>query len=80
MTFSKNCQYFHWVYSYRKRGYAPITDSDNFEYHAFVVYCDADRLWVHNKFVNKLEKEQGVQPINEPHLITNAIIRIIGEI
>jgi hypothetical protein len=30
-------------------------------YHAFVVYCDADRLWVHNKFVKKLEKEEGVR-------------------
>ena len=57
----KNYIYLLRVYSYRKRGYAPITDSDDFEYHAFVVYCDADRLWVHNKFVNKLEKEEGVR-------------------
>jgi hypothetical protein len=57
----KNYIYLLRVYSYRKRGYAPITDSDDFEYHAFVVYCDADRLWVHNKFVKKLEKEEGVR-------------------
>ena len=57
----KNYIYLLRLYSYRKRGYAPITDSDDFEYHAFVVYYDADRLWVHNKFVKKLEKEEGVR-------------------
>ena len=57
----KNYIYLLRVYSYRKQGYAPITDSDDFEYHAFVVYCDADRLWVHNEFVKKLEKEEGVR-------------------
>ncbi|CAC5413278.1 unnamed protein product [Mytilus coruscus] len=32
---------------------------DDYEYHAFVVYCDENRMWVHDEFVKKLENEEG---------------------
>ncbi|CAC5413280.1 unnamed protein product [Mytilus coruscus] len=32
---------------------------DDYEYHAFVVYCDENRIWVHDKFVKKLENDEG---------------------
>jgi len=44
----------------RKKGYLRLDNSQDFEFHAFVVYCDDDRLWVHNVFVKRLE-EKGVK-------------------
>ncbi|CAC5373608.1 unnamed protein product [Mytilus coruscus] len=40
-------------------GYLPIDNSEDCEYHAFVVFCDSNCLWVHNEFVKKLENEEG---------------------
>ena len=44
----------------RKKGYLRLDNSQDFEFHAFVVYCDDDRLWVHNVFVKRLE-EKGIK-------------------
>ncbi|XP_071142118.1 toll-like receptor 13 [Mytilus edulis] len=30
-------------------------------YHAFVVYCDSDRSWVHETFLGRMEQEKGVK-------------------
>ena len=43
----------------RRQGYIPISNHDDFQYHAFVVYCDKDRHWVHNYFVRRLKNEEG---------------------
>jgi toll-like receptor 13 len=33
-------------------------DSDeDYEYHAFIVYCESDREWVHSTCVKRLEQE-----------------------
>ena len=45
---------------FRKKGYLRLDNSQDFEFHAFVVYCDDDRLWVHNVFVKRLE-EKGIK-------------------
>ncbi|XP_071140565.1 toll-like receptor 3 [Mytilus edulis] len=51
-----------WRINYkRRRGYLPLQEADDFEYHAFVVYCDADRHWVHQKFLKKLEQDEGMK-------------------
>ena len=41
----------------RKQGYLRLDSREDFEYHAFVVYCDADRIWVHNDFLRRLEDD-----------------------
>lgn len=41
----------------RKQGYLRLDSREDFEYHAFVVYCDADRTWVHNDFLRRLEDD-----------------------
>ncbi|VDI40580.1 Hypothetical predicted protein [Mytilus galloprovincialis] len=38
-----------------KRGYFSLESSDDYEFDAFVVYCDADRLWVHGVLLKHLE-------------------------
>ncbi|XP_052077213.1 toll-like receptor 13 [Mytilus californianus] len=43
----------------RRQGYLPILNSDDFEYHAFVVYCDADRMWVHSELLREIESNNG---------------------
>ncbi|XP_052071656.1 toll-like receptor 3 [Mytilus californianus] len=55
----KNYIYLLKVSRRRRQGYLPIDNSEDYEYHAFVVYCDSNRLWVHNEFVKKLENEEG---------------------
>ncbi|VDI59841.1 Hypothetical predicted protein [Mytilus galloprovincialis] len=55
----KNLFYLFKVKQFRRHGYMPIVNSDDFEFHAFVVYCDENRIWVHDDFVKRLENEQG---------------------
>ncbi|XP_071130660.1 toll-like receptor 3 [Mytilus edulis] len=55
----KNLLYLLKVKQFRRQGYIPIVNSNDYEYHAFVVYCDENRIWVHDDFVKKLENEQG---------------------
>ncbi|XP_052078325.1 toll-like receptor 13 isoform X1 [Mytilus californianus] len=57
----KNYIYLLRVYHNRKQGYIPLDSEEDYEYHAFVVYCDNDRKWVHNDLLNKLENEEGLQ-------------------
>ncbi|XP_063414971.1 toll-like receptor 13 [Mytilus trossulus] len=57
----KNYIYLLRVYHNRKKGYIPLDSEEDYEYHAFVVYCDNDRKWVHNDLLNKLENEEGLQ-------------------
>lgn len=51
----KNVLYFVRVYRQATKGYLKLDSSDEFEFDAFVVYCDADRQWVHNVLLKKLE-------------------------
>ncbi|XP_076075947.1 toll-like receptor 1 [Mytilus galloprovincialis] len=55
----KNLLYLLKVKQFRRQGYLPILNSEDYQYHAFVVYCDENRMWVHNDFVKKLENEEG---------------------
>jgi hypothetical protein len=55
----KNYIYLLRVKRGRRQGYIPISNHEDFQYHAFVVYCDEDRHWVHNDFVRRLENEEG---------------------
>ncbi|CAC5413276.1 unnamed protein product [Mytilus coruscus] len=55
----KNVLYLLKVKQFRRQGYLPIVNSEDYEYHAFLVYCDENRIWVHNDFVKKLENEEG---------------------
>ncbi|XP_063446601.1 toll-like receptor 3 [Mytilus trossulus] len=57
----KNYIYLLKVSRRQRQGYLPLDNSEDYEYHAFVVYCDANRLWVHNEFVKKLENEEGLK-------------------
>ncbi|XP_071138727.1 toll-like receptor 6 [Mytilus edulis] len=57
----KNYLYLWRINSNRRKGYLPLQDADDFEYHAFVVYCDADRHWVHQKCLRKLEQDEGMK-------------------
>ncbi|CAG2250437.1 unnamed protein product [Mytilus edulis] len=57
----KNYLYLWRINYNRRKGYLPLQDADDFEYHAFVVYCDADRQWVHQKFLKKLEQDEGMK-------------------
>jgi toll-like receptor 13 len=51
----KNALYFVRVYRQATKGYLRLDSSDEFEFDAFVVYCDADRQWVHKVLLKKLE-------------------------
>jgi hypothetical protein len=55
----KNYIYLLRVKRGRRQGYIPISNHEDFQYHAFVVYCDEDRHWVHYDFVRRLENEEG---------------------
>ena len=57
----KNYLYLLRVNRHIKNGYFLFDNANDFEYHAFVVYCDADRLWVHRKFVRRLENDAGIK-------------------
>ncbi|VDI62776.1 toll-like receptor 13 [Mytilus galloprovincialis] len=54
--------YIYWwrLYKKRKSGYMRL-DSEDYEYHAFVVYCEQDRKWVHDVLVKKLENEEDMR-------------------
>ncbi|XP_052068519.1 toll-like receptor 13 [Mytilus californianus] len=60
-TNMKNYVYLLRVKHRKRYGYLPIESSDTYEYHAFVVYCDSNRTWVHNEFVKRLETEEGLK-------------------
>ncbi|CAC5360992.1 unnamed protein product [Mytilus coruscus] len=45
------------IHRLKRQGYIRLNSSKDFEYHAFVVYCDADREWVHSIFLKKLEDD-----------------------
>jgi hypothetical protein len=55
----KNYIYLLRVKRARRQGYIPISNHEDFQYHAFVVYCDKDRHWVHHDFVRRLENKEG---------------------
>ncbi|XP_063415887.1 toll-like receptor 13 [Mytilus trossulus] len=57
-TYIRNCCYILRLHRLRKQGYLRLNNSDDFEFHAFVVYCDADREWVHSEFIKRMEHEQ----------------------
>ncbi|XP_071161023.1 toll-like receptor 6 [Mytilus edulis] len=48
------------VYNHRQ-GHVAFDERLNYEYHAFVVYCDADREWVHTVFLPKMERDEGIK-------------------
>jgi toll-like receptor 13 len=50
----------YWIYLIRAkhRNYTRLSNTD-YVYDGFVVYCDADRKWVHEKLVPVLEEEYG---------------------
>ena len=50
----------YWIYLIRAkhRKYTRLSNTD-YVYDGFVVYCDADREWVHEKLVPVLEEEHG---------------------
>ncbi|CAC5384592.1 unnamed protein product [Mytilus coruscus] len=51
----KNLLYFARVRHRIKKGYLKLTSCDDFDFDAFVVYCDSDRQWVHNNLIKRLE-------------------------
>ncbi|CAC5366669.1 unnamed protein product [Mytilus coruscus] len=60
MTFQCQINFKNALYLFRlkqrmKRGYFSLESSDDFEFDAFVIYCDADRLWVHGVLLKQLE-------------------------
>ncbi|XP_063414697.1 toll-like receptor 13 [Mytilus trossulus] len=57
-TYIRNYCYIMRLHRLRKQGYLRLNNSDDFEFHAFVVYCDADREWVHSEFIKRMEHEQ----------------------
>ncbi|CAC5392178.1 TLR13 [Mytilus coruscus] len=57
-TYIRNYCYMMRLHRLRKQGYLRLNNSEDFEFHAFVVYCDADREWVHSEFIKRLENER----------------------
>ncbi|XP_076107473.1 toll-like receptor 1 [Mytilus galloprovincialis] len=60
MTFNcqinfKNALYLLRLKKRMKSGNFSLESSDDYEFDAFVVYCDADRLWVHGVLLKQLE-------------------------
>ncbi|CAG2215754.1 unnamed protein product [Mytilus edulis] len=51
----KNFLYFARVHHRIKKGYVKLTSCDDFDFDAFVVYCDSDRQWVHRDLIKRLE-------------------------
>ncbi|XP_071180358.1 toll-like receptor 2 [Mytilus edulis] len=54
----KNLLYFARVHHRIKNGYLKLSSCDDFEFDAFVVYCESDRQWVHNKLIKRLEDNE----------------------
>ncbi|CAG2193667.1 unnamed protein product [Mytilus edulis] len=57
----KNSVYLLRVVYNHIQGHVALDERLNYEYHAFVVYCDADREWVHNVFLQRMESEEGIK-------------------
>ena len=57
----KNYIYLFRVTYNKRRGYLILDNDEDFEYNAFVVYCEADSDWVHTKFIQRVEKEEGLK-------------------
>ncbi|XP_052057701.1 toll-like receptor 13 [Mytilus californianus] len=57
----RNYLYLCRFYKNKKSGYIQLDNCEDYEYHAFIVYCDADRNWVHNVCVKRLENEEGMK-------------------
>ncbi|XP_076095484.1 toll-like receptor 6 [Mytilus galloprovincialis] len=57
----KNSVYLLRVVYNHIQGHVVFNESLNYEFHAFVVYCDADREWVHNVFLKRIESEEGIK-------------------
>ncbi|XP_076095485.1 toll-like receptor 6 [Mytilus galloprovincialis] len=57
----KNTVYLLRVVYNHKQGHVAFDERLNYEYHAFVVYCDADREWVHKVFLRKMERDEGIK-------------------
>ncbi|XP_076071964.1 toll-like receptor 1 [Mytilus galloprovincialis] len=53
----RNYFYLFRIHRLKRQGYISLNSSEDYEYHAFVVYCDADREWVHKILLRKLEDE-----------------------
>ncbi|XP_063397335.1 toll-like receptor 13 [Mytilus trossulus] len=54
----KNLIYFARVHHRIKKGYLKLSSCDDFEFDAFVVYCESDRQWVHNELIKRLEDNE----------------------
>ncbi|VDH94787.1 Hypothetical predicted protein [Mytilus galloprovincialis] len=54
----KNLLYFPRVHHRIKNGYLKLSSCDDFEFDAFVVYCESDRQWVHNELIKRLEDNE----------------------
>ncbi|XP_071127556.1 toll-like receptor 3 [Mytilus edulis] len=53
----------YWVYLYRvkKKGFSLITnEATNFEFEAYVIYCEKDVHWIRYKLLENIEKESGI--------------------
>ncbi|XP_052075957.1 toll-like receptor 2 [Mytilus californianus] len=53
----------YWVYLYRvkKKGFSLITyEAANFEFEAYVIYCEKDLHWIRHKLLENIEKESGI--------------------
>lgn len=51
----RNIIYLVRVFAQKKRGYFILNSSEDFEFDAFIVYCDADRQWVHDILLKRFE-------------------------
>ena len=52
----------HWLFivrSHRRSGYTRLPDDESFVYHAFLVYAEEDRGFVHDVLLPKLEVQHG---------------------
>lgn len=51
----RNAIYLFRAYCRKRRGYVRLSCADEYQYDAYVVYCDADRNWVHTVLLKNLE-------------------------
>ena len=53
----------YWIYlmKYKRSKYQRIPNEGTFKYDAFVIYCEEDNDWVIQTFLEKLEKEEGIE-------------------
>ncbi|CAC5359688.1 TLR13 [Mytilus coruscus] len=57
----KNYVYLFRVSYNKRRGYLTMENDEDFEYNAFVVYCEADSDWVHTQFIKRVENVEGLK-------------------